>query len=251
MPQQKGIIKLKGTMGGITFYKTADGYLAREKGGIEKSRMESDPAFQRTRENGFEFGRAGKGSKLLRMALRTLMRDAKDRRVTSRLLKILVSIVKTDTTNARGQRTVQDGELALLKGFDFNIKGKLNTTLFVPYSTNIDRAAGSMQVQLPALTPSIGIEAPEGTTHFKLIIGLTELDFENETFIFDGNETGILPWNAEEIPATDLSASVTANSTLPLFQVMGISFYQEVNGQMYPLKNGAFNALNVIGIDTP
>lgn len=29
MAQQKGLIKLKGTMGGITFYKTQDGYLAR------------------------------------------------------------------------------------------------------------------------------------------------------------------------------------------------------------------------------
>ena len=34
MAKQKGIIKLKGTIGDITFYKTQDGYLAREKGGI-------------------------------------------------------------------------------------------------------------------------------------------------------------------------------------------------------------------------
>ena len=43
MARQKGIIKLKGTIGGITFYKTSqDGHLAREKGGIEKSRIETD-----------------------------------------------------------------------------------------------------------------------------------------------------------------------------------------------------------------
>jgi len=64
MARQKGIIKLKGTIGDITFYKTSqDGHLALEKGGIEKSRIESDPAFQRTRENGAEFGRAGKAAK--------------------------------------------------------------------------------------------------------------------------------------------------------------------------------------------
>ena len=32
MARQKGIIKLKGTIGDITFYKTQDGHLAREKG---------------------------------------------------------------------------------------------------------------------------------------------------------------------------------------------------------------------------
>jgi len=34
MAQQKGIIPLKGTIGGITFYKSKDGYIARGKGWI-------------------------------------------------------------------------------------------------------------------------------------------------------------------------------------------------------------------------
>ena len=43
--------------------------MARLKGGIDKKRIATDPAFQRTRENGAEFGRAGKGGKLLRSSL--------------------------------------------------------------------------------------------------------------------------------------------------------------------------------------
>ena len=37
-----------------------------------------------------------------------------------------------------------------------------------------------------------------------------------------------------------------AASTHPLFLAMGIEFYQEVNGTMYPLKNGAYNALALV-----
>lgn len=70
MAKQKGIIKLKGTLGDITFYKSQDGFLAREKGGIEASRIASDRAFQRTRENGSEFGNANKAGKMLRTAFR-------------------------------------------------------------------------------------------------------------------------------------------------------------------------------------
>ena len=55
MARQSSIIKLKGTIGGVTFYKSKDGYLAREKGGVDASRIKNDPAFQRTRENGSEF----------------------------------------------------------------------------------------------------------------------------------------------------------------------------------------------------
>ena len=45
MAQQKGIIKLDGTIGGITFYKSKDGYLAREKGGVSADKIANDPAF--------------------------------------------------------------------------------------------------------------------------------------------------------------------------------------------------------------
>jgi len=48
MASQDGIFKIKGTLGGVTFYKTKDGHLAREKGGIDKKRMAKDPAFKRT-----------------------------------------------------------------------------------------------------------------------------------------------------------------------------------------------------------
>ena len=39
MARQKGIIKLLGTVGDITFYKAKEGYLAREKGGVDKDRI--------------------------------------------------------------------------------------------------------------------------------------------------------------------------------------------------------------------
>jgi len=57
MARQKGIIKLKGTIGDITFYKTQDGHLAREKGGIDASRIKSDPAFQRTSPKDVRFSK--------------------------------------------------------------------------------------------------------------------------------------------------------------------------------------------------
>ena len=115
MARQKGIIKLKGTLGGITFYKTSqDGHLAREKGGIEKSRIESDPAFQRTRENGAEFGRAGKAGKMLRTALRGLLINSADGRMVGRLTQQMVKVIQADAVNERGLRSVIDGEAELL-----------------------------------------------------------------------------------------------------------------------------------------
>jgi len=251
MAKQTGIIKLKGTIGGISFYKTTDGHLAREKGGVDANRIANDPAFVRTRENGSEFGRAGKGGKVLRNAIRILLQNAKDKRVVSRLTKDLLAIIKTDTTNERGLRTLTDGDMNLLLGFEFNLNGKLGTTLFAPYVNAFDRVSGDATLNLDPFSPTLRIAAPTGTTHFKFVMGAAELDFANEASVFENDETAILPYTAADTAAIVLSASVTANSTVDVVQVLGIEFYQEVNGQMYELKNGAYNALAVVTVDTP
>lgn len=120
MAQQKGIIKLRGTIGDITFYKTKDGHMAREKGGVDAKRIASNPAFQRTRENGSEFGRAGKAGKTLRASIRTLLLNSSDSRMVSRLTQSMIKVIQADMTSVRGLRNVIDGEAELLVGFELN-----------------------------------------------------------------------------------------------------------------------------------
>ena len=249
MAKQKGIIKLDGTIGGITFYKTTeDGYLAREKGGVSADKIANDPAFQRTRENGEEFGRAGKAGKLLRNSIRAMLQNASDSRMVGRLTQKMVEVIQEDLTNPRGQRNVIDGEAELLAGFEFNIRGKLGTSLFAPYTAAIDRVSGEMTVDIPSFIPVNMIVAPSGTTHYKIISAGAEIDFENEVFVVSDSATAILPWDAAPSVAVAQTNAVTAASTKPLFLALGIEFYQEVNGQMYSLKNGAFNPLALVQV---
>ncbi len=96
--------------------------------------------------------------------------------------------------------------------------------------------------------PSTMIAAPSGTTHFKIISAGAAIDFEGETFEVVNSETAILPWDSTPTLAIDHDNSVTAKSTHPLFLALGVEFYQEVNGQMYPLKNGAYNPLSLVQV---
>ena len=248
MAQQKGIISLKGTIGNITFYKSKDGFMAREKGSLDANRIATDPAFQRTRENGAEFGRAGKAGKYLRAALRSLLQNVSDSRMIARLTKEMMRVIKADETNPRGFRNVIDGEAELLKGFEFNANSKLGTTLFAPFTSTINRATGQMTVNIPSFIPVNMIAAPNGATHFKIVSAGTEIDFEQGSYTADVSITAPLPWDANGTIVINLVNSVTANSTKPLFLVLGIEFYQHVNGAMYSLKNGAFNALSLVEV---
>lgn len=249
MARQKGIIKLEGKIGDLSFYKTQDGHLARTKGGVDKSRIESDPAFARTRENGAEFGRAGKGGKLLRKALRTLLQNSADNRVTSRLTAEMLKAVKADTTSARGERNLVDGDILKLKGFEFNTGGILSSILFAPFTPTVDRPGGVLEVNIPAFVPANLVDAPGGTTHIRLVAGGAELDFTDEDFVADDANSGMLAWDNNSVGPITLTTNVTPNSTHPLFLVLGVEFYQEVNGDFYSLKDGRFNGLSVIEVD--
>ena len=52
MAKQSSLIKIEGTLDDLTFYKSADGYVIRKKGGVSKDQTLNYPAFARTRENG-------------------------------------------------------------------------------------------------------------------------------------------------------------------------------------------------------
>ncbi len=248
MAKQRGIIKIEGTLGDITFLRTQDGYIAKEKTSIKGKRIATDPAFQRTRENNAEFAKAGKAGKLLRNAIRTTMQFAKDGRVTSRLTTEMLKVVKADAVNPRGQRKVLDAETEMLQGFNLNINSLLESTLFAPVTTSIDRAAGTLNVNILSFIPLTAVQAPQGTTHFKIVAAGAEIDFEAETYVENSKESAVIPWT--EAPTADISLSnaVTAGSTHPLFLLLGIQFFQQVNGVNYPLKNGAYNALSLVKV---
>lgn len=248
MAKQAGIIKLKGTIGDISFFKSADGHVARFKGGVDGNRIATDPLFQRTRENGAEFGRAGKAGKLLRNAMQTLLNQTKGPKVVSRLTTQLLAIIKTDAVSERGKRTLDLGELGLLNGFDFNVNSTLSTTVSASISVSYDRVTGVVGLSFEAFNPKQKIAAPGGATHYKLSCGVSELDWEGGSFIFKMADSGILPHNNTEVAPFDLDVNITPNSQLSVVQALSIEFYQEVNGKMYALQNTGYNGMSVVQV---
>ena len=249
MARQSGLVRLKGTIGGITFYRSGGEYLAREKGGIDPERLKNDPAFERTRENGEEFGRAGANGKVLRNAIRMLLLKAADKRMVSRLTRDILKVIKTDPVNSRGKRMLIEGDMDLLKGFDFNIRGKFSSTFYEGYSVILDRAAGEVDIEIPAMIPANGIAAPTGATHVKFIAGAAAIDFEGNVFNSDVTSSADVIIGPSSVGPFTLSMTLPAASSWPIVVVFGLEFSQEVNGNLYPLKNGAFNALSIVEVD--
>lgn len=251
MGRQKGILKLKGRVGSFSFFETADGLMAREKDGIAGERIKNDPAYARTRENGEEFGRAGKASKLLRTALRSLLVGTADARVTSRLTREMVRVVKSDPISIRGKRHAMNGNLKMLEGFEFNIDSPFDTTFFALYTSAADRETGTLQIQLPEFDAKKIVAAPDGTTHFKFTAACVEIDFTESKFQVSITPSEPIAIASGIVTVPALTMSATPNSTKPLMLILGIEFGQVVNGVHYPLNDGSHNALKIVHVDLP
>src|SRR5690606_20025802 len=146
-------------------------------------------------------------------------------RVTGRLVQQLMRIIKSDGINERGLRTVQDGDMDQLKGFEFNQKGKLTTVFFTGFTPIFDRASGAYDVDIAEFVPNEAIDAPRGTTHVQLSAGVSSLDFPARSFEEGHILSPIIPYDNQTQAAFTLSATVGAASILPVIGVVGVSFF--------------------------
>lgn len=248
MAKQKGIIKLKGKVGDLSFLKTQDGFMARERGGVDAEKIKNDAAFARTRENMKEFGTSASAGKLLRDAVRPMLLQASDNRVTARLTDVMADIKNLDPHSDRGSRTVgvgigEPGAKLLLKGFNFNKRSVLNSILYGTYSVD----TGSGEISFAALVTNSELKAPRGATHVNLQSAWARVNFENGSREVFYSPTITLPINPQ-VNAVSLLPGGTPSITGTDLYLLLVEFFQEVNGQAYALNNGAYNALGIVEV---
>ncbi|MBC7885489.1 MAG: hypothetical protein H7X99_08435 [Saprospiraceae bacterium] len=250
MAQQIGIIKIKGTIDGITFYTSNNKDLARKKGGASKERIAKEKEFQRTRENSSEFGMAAKAGKLFRNAFMGMIRTSSDYQVTSRVAKLMTQIKDVDHTSIRGQRHVADGiktpeGKAILQGFNFNERAPLSTIFLKNYTLDVN----SGQLEITGLSPIRDVVVAPGATHISIRAGWTKIEFEKDITKTEFSQIVSLPIEdtAHNVRLTfDAAPALTDGIAVFVLQVL---FWQELNGTLYFLNNTNHNCMEVIGVE--
>ncbi len=248
MARQTGLLKIKGTLDNVTFYKSKDGHIAKMKTSVDAARIANDPAFARTRENGKEFGNSASAGKLLRDSLRTITTNIGSTNNVSRITKLMSGIKNLDTTSVRGQRSVGVGignasAKLLLKGFDFNVGAMLGSMLYKPYvlvpTTGV--------ITITGFTPATDVNWPSGATHLSITGGYANINFATNVVDFTLTNVVNLASVAAASNVTLTPTAVPAGTGTKVF-LLKLEYFQQVNGVQYPLKNGSFNALKVIEV---
>ena len=246
MAKNKSILKFEGTLDGMTFYKSTDGHLVRTKGGVSKSRIMSDPAYIRTRENMSEFSSVAQSGKLLRNSLGSLLRRGKDPRTSSRLMGLLSKVKNLDASSARGLRVVSEGIASaegktLLQGFDFNKRAHLSQVLLTAF--DLDTTTGTLEIA--DFIPNEHIHKPEGATHVSFTNASMNIDFNTNIYDLQLSpvENILLDMTSSTV---SLTPAAVPSGTGNMLYLLLVEFFQEVNGVQYSLRNGAFNVLHLL-----
>jgi len=263
MSKQKGIIKLEGNLGGISFYQSAGQSLARIATGPSKERIATDKAFKRTRENNKEFGGSAKAGKALRLAMGGLISTMGGARVTAQLTALFKAI-NLKGTGVRGKRPIKlSTNKAMLKNFEFNKGISFNSVFSAPFTVAVNTPRNEAAFTIPDFLPDNTINAPSGATHFRLVasIGIVS-DYTFDTTVNEygpsqpaqdsaGNavHSAYLPLD-QAVTALTLTPSLTVlgsiNAACSSVVTLGIEFYQQVDTQYYLFAQD--NAMKVVNV---
>jgi len=239
MARQVGPIKITGTIGDLSFYKSGDDYLVRMKGGPSKKKIMSSPSFARTRENISEFGACSQAGALLRRGLNGLL-PLKDGYTYRRMTQLMSRIKNYDRTSLRGERSVDEGlkqaeAKQLLYDFSFTAS-PLNIVLI---KTPLITHKHELLVDTDALV------FPNGCDYVVIKAVLLHADFKKqalerfsftEGLVFAGEQGAKLKLKLEN-PIT--------NYALNLY-FLQLSFFTKDGS---PLQQGALDSLACIGVN--
>ena len=252
MAKQSGLIKFSGTIGDLTFYQTKHGHFVRKKKKeVPKEVFDTAPQYARQRENAAEFGHAIKAAGFFRTVLNEALVHCTDKSQWTRLGNIMQDMTRSDPSSDRGDRNIMNGDAGLLRGFEFNGNASLPMIFKEELSIVTDRVTGRLSVNIPSFVPRERIMAPAGATHIKFHSTSAQVNFETKWHDTKTVESVAIPVDDHEYTAAVcLRHGCTPNSRDPLFLLLGIQFYQEVNGKLYPFMNNAFNAVRVVHADS-
>jgi hypothetical protein len=262
MAKNESIIKLKGNIGGLSFYESGGENIVKMSNGPDKERLMSDPAYKRTRENMQEFGGAAKCGKAFRTLYAEVIKTMGETYLAGRLTGLMKKI-NSMGTGARGERSFEFTNFKeLFIGFEFNRVDTFSSAFYAPYDAltyNADRDIVTWT--LPEFDTRSYVNPPEGSTHFKLVLAagiLSNYVYNAGSEEYEPSEATVntkkalaisneIALNGTSGGVITLTADIGIGAALPADVIVpaavGIIFYQQINAQLYELASG--NAMRI------
>ena len=175
MGRQLGNIKITGTFDGLSFYNhKIYGPLVRGKTGPPPKDVKTSPRYENTRRHYTDFGGVSRNNALLRRGLGKLIK--KETTVVSRLQSVLWEVLRCDSKNEWGKRSLAKALSApagkqLMEGYEINTHHAFVDQL------KVQMIDGQIKVSWSKKTPQ-----PKTSLHLAITVATLGIDFSGRTF---------------------------------------------------------------------
>jgi hypothetical protein len=219
----------------------------KKKGTVTRRQVLHAPEFELTRQNNAEFTRVGTANRLFRHALRFMIDTMGDRYISGRMTKILFRVLQSDPHHDRGNRTVIDGQLSILEGFNFNRETSLQNVLHAPYTITHNKNSGEVTIEFASFIAKSMIDPPDDTASgIRLKALAVALNFAEATFPDPPVQTDLLPID-NSVQNMRMQLPVSEKNNLPVFVTLGVEFFTGARGvyEALPKKHNAMAVVKV------
>ena len=246
MARQVGHLRYKGALGEVTHFKIKglDGDFAGTKGGASAEQIKNSPSFARTRENNMEFGAAAKVGQSLRQGVNQLMSQMSDPQLTGRIVALMKEINREDKIGLRGERSfLISNQGVKLVNFQFNKNFSFKSAFKAPLVLSKTVGRDSSTLVIAAFDAKLGLKAPDGATHFRMINALSVLS----DFTYNANSKSYEPTDIELNELSKVSYSDYLDVKTVLDQGISLTCTLDLPDGLE--LNPGVSVLNSIGIE--
>ena len=242
MARQKGLLKLRGTIGDVNFFVVKGvGYARMAGGGFNGDAIRTQPNMVRVRENASEFGHCSTTKKYFMRALLPLFSPPKSSVLHRRVMGLFTQLKDLDSVSSRGMRRVGQGILTA--------KGKrlVRDFAFVPEHQALDFVTSGSTFDLNTQTLSFtsidlrSLGFPKGVSHLAVTMGVLDFDFDELSYVLNTSSTRFLEKGVLENPFV-LSPELIRAPVNTGMLVVGVRFCEVIGEEVFMLKG-----LNAMG----
>lgn len=236
MAEQQGILTYSGKLGNTVGYVRGDKHFKRMKPSSYMPNEESQ-------KSGAEFGKGSNACALLKMAFPPLLLRAFKTDLHNRLAAVLRKIIRTGPVAKKGNREVFDGNLSLLKGFQFNAKVHFSKLCLAPIETVL--TANEINISISPFAWQNCIKAPKAASVVKIGLCCVFTDFVNGEFeAVKGTELSLT--KGATFKGGRLKIAIPEGKELGVLLVVNIFFESDFNGSTYLVENLKFQAGEIL-----
>ncbi|MFD2288691.1 hypothetical protein GJU39_23085 [Pedobacter petrophilus] len=218
MAALNGIVRFSGQLGDLVFYQ-------RGKKNVVRRKSDTYQLSENSKKSAKDFGAASRNAAYIRKAFAPLVKLYAYGDLLNRLNKRFIEIFKTIPVEQAGHKKLVDGNIALLKGFEFNSSTPLEKLWLNETDLRIE-ADGLVKLILPeGEIKSLLKPHPKATEARLQVMGFHfDLDDTGGYEIIEVNDL-VISLNRSHFPKTALALNLNHQGDKALIITMGISFF--------------------------